>query len=324
MFDVTALGELLIDFTSHGISENGNPLFERNPGGAPANVLAALSRLGADTAFIGKVGNDQFGSFLRECLLRNQIDTTGLKVSDKVNTTLAFVHLTEAGDRSFSFYRNPGADLMLEPSEIPEDLIAGSGVFHFGSLSLTDEPARSATLKALNIARDNGVIISYDPNLRPLLWKSLSDAEREIRRGLEYADVLKISEEELLFITKESDLEKGSRVLSDMGVGLMFVTLGPKGTFFRHGSDTGRLDTYDVKVIDTTGAGDAFLGGVLFMLKGKKRGELAMLGKDEIERMTDFANAVGALTTTKKGAIPAVPAMEEVNRCMKDIPKLVK
>jgi len=323
MFDVTALGELLIDFTPHGLSENGNTIFERNPGGAPANVLAALSRLGANTAFIGKVGNDQFGRFLRECLTQNHIDASGLKISDKVNTTLAFVHLTEAGDRSFSFYRDPGADLMLEPSEIPEDIIAGSGIFHFGSLSLTDEPARSATLKALKIALDNGVIISYDPNLRPPLWKSLSDAEREIRRGLEFADILKISEEELEFITKESDLEKGSRVLADMGIGLIFVTLGPKGTFFRHGSDTGRLDTYDVNVVDTTGAGDAFLGGILFKMAGKKREDIVRMSKAEIEKMTDFANAVGALTTTKKGAIPAVPSLEEVLSCMRDTGRLV-
>lgn len=323
MFDVTALGELLIDFTPHGISDNGNPLFERNPGGAPANVLAAVSRLGARAAFIGKVGNDQFGSFLTECLLENNIDVSGLGKSDRVKTTLAFVHLSETGDRSFSFYRDPGADLMLEPSDIPEDIIRQSSIFHFGSLSLTDEPARSATLKALSIARDNNVIISYDPNLRPPLWRSLSDAEREIRRGLEYADILKLSEEELYFITNEGDLEKGSRLLSDMGIGLIFVTLGPKGTFYRHGSDTGRLDTYDVRVVDTTGAGDAFLGGVLFRLRGKKRKDLAELCKTEIEQITDFANAVGALTTAKKGAIPAIPSLQEVLDCMKHIHKLV-
>jgi fructokinase len=323
MFDVTALGELLIDFTPSGVSENGNPLFERNPGGAPANVLASLSRLGARTAFIGKVGNDQFGRFLRDCLNLNKIDVSGLKMSETVKTTLAFVHLTDTGDRSFSFYRDPGADLTLEPSEILADMIRHSGIFHFGSLSLTDEPARSATLTALEIARDNGVIISYDPNLRPPLWKSPAEAEREIRRGLEYADILKISDEELVFITGESDLEKGSRILSDMGIGLIFVTLGLRGTFFRHGGDTGKLDTYGVRVIDTTGAGDAFLGGILYGLRGKKRADLAGLDKAEIERMTDFANAVGALTTTKKGAIPAVPSLEEVQSCMKDIPKLM-
>ena len=322
IFDLTALGELLIDFTPHGISENGNPLFERNPGGAPANVLATLARLGARTAFIGKVGNDQFGIALRDCLMDNEIDVTGLKMSDNVNTTLAFVHLNSEGDRSFSFYRNPGADMMLEPGDIPADIISQSGIFHFGSLSLTDEPVRSATLKALETARSNDLIISYDPNLRPLLWKSLADAEREIKRGLEYADILKISEEELEFITKERDLEKGSKILSDMGIKLIFVTLGPNGSFYRHGVNTGEMGTYNVKVVDTTGAGDAFIGGILYKLRGKSRKALSELDKAEIEQMVDFANAVGALTTGKKGAIPAVPSMEEVLHCMRNTPKL--
>ncbi len=319
---MVALGELLIDFTPHGISENGNSLFEGNPGGAPANVLVALSRLGAKTAFIGKVGNDLFGRTLRDCLKDNRIDVTGLKTSDTVNTTLAFVHLNSEGDRSFSFYRNPGADMMLESGDIPTDIISQSGIFHFGSLSLTDEPVRSATLKALEAARNNNTVISYDPNLRPLLWKSLADAEREIKRGLEYADILKISEEELEFITKERELERGSKILSDMGITLIFVTLGPKGTFFRHGANTGKLDTYNVRVVDTTGAGDAFIGGILYKLKGKSRKALGELDKAEIEQMVDFANAVGALTTNKKGAIPAVPSMEEVIHCMSNTPKL--
>lgn len=323
MFDVTALGELLIDFTTYGISDNGNPIFERNPGGAPANVLAAMSSLGASTSFIGKVGNDQFGNFLRDCLAENHIDVTGLVLSKTVNTTLAFVHLTAEGDRSFSFYRNPGADMMLEPADIPEEVIMNSKIFHFGSLSLTDEPVKSATLHALKIARDHGTIISYDPNLRPPLWKSLADAEREIKRGLEYADILKISEEELEFITKESDLARGTKILSDMGIGIIFVTLGPKGTFYRHGNNTGKLETYDVKVVDTTGAGDAFLGGVLYKLKDKSRKELLQLSKAELEQIVDFGNAMGALTTKKKGAIPAVPIMEEVLYCMKTTPKLI-
>lgn len=323
MFDVTALGELLIDFTTYGISDNGNPIFERNPGGAPANVLAAMSSLGASTSFIGKVGNDQFGNFLRDCLTENHIDVTGLVLSKTVNTTLAFVHLTAEGDRSFSFYRNPGADMMLEPADIPEEVIMNSKIFHFGSLSLTDEPVKSATLHALKIARDHGTIISYDPNLRPPLWKSLADAEREIKRGLEYADILKISEEELEFITKESDLAKGTKILSDMGIAIIFVTLGPKGTFYRHGNNTGKLETYDVKVVDTTGAGDAFLGGVLYKLKDKSRKELLQLSKAELEQIVDFGNAMGALTTKKKGAIPAVPIMEEVLYCMKNTPKLI-
>ncbi len=323
MFDVTALGELLIDFTPLGLSENGNTIYERNPGGAPANVLAALTRLGARTSFIGKVGYDQFGSFLREYLVENHIDVTGLKTCDTVNTTLAFVHLNRSGDRSFSFYRNPGADMMLDKNDIPASVIAGSKIFHFGSISLTDEPSRGATIKALNIARDHDLIISYDPNLRPPLWRSLADAERGIRIGLEYADVLKISEEELEFITKESSLEKGTKILDNMGIGLIFVTLGPKGTFYRHHGDTGKLNTYAVDVVDTTGAGDAFLGGILYKLKDRSRKDLQSLKKDEIENMVDFANAMGALTTLKKGAIPAIPDMQDIINCMKNTPKLI-
>lgn len=323
MFDVTALGELLIDFTPHGLSDQGNPIFERNPGGAPANVLAGLSKLGARTSFIGKVGNDHFGRFLKEYLAGLHIDVTGLKMSDMERTTLAFVHLTREGDRSFSFYRNPGADMMLEKNDIPANIISMSKIFHFGSISLTDEPVRSATVKALNIARDSGVIISYDPNLRPALWKSLSDAEREIRIGLEYADVLKISEEELEFITRESDLEKGTKILENMGIGLIFVTLGPKGTFYRHRGVTGKLYTYNVNVLDTTGAGDAFLAGILYKLRDKAQRELQSLRKDEIEEMADFANAMGALTASRLGAIPAVPSMEEIIYCMQNVPKLI-
>jgi fructokinase len=323
MFDVTALGELLIDFTPLGLSENGNTIYERNPGGAPANVLAALTRLGARTSFIGKVGYDQFGSFLREYLVENHIDVTGLKTCDTVNTTLAFVHLNRAGDRSFSFYRNPGADMMLDKNDIPVNVIAGSRIFHFGSISLTDEPARSATIRALNIARDHDLIISYDPNLRPPLWRSLAEAERGIRIGLEYADVLKISEEELEFITKESNLERGTKILDNMGIGLILVTLGPKGTFYRHHADTGKLNTYAVDVVDTTGAGDVFLGGILYKLKDRSRKNMQLLKKDEIENMVDFANAMGALTTLKMGAIPAVPDMEDIINCMKNTPKLI-
>lgn len=323
MFDVVALGEILIDFTPHAVSENGNPLFERNPGGAPANVLAALSKLGAKTAFIGAVGNDQFGRYLKDCLSNNNIDASGLVMTDTANTTLAFVHLTDEGDRSFSFYRNPGADTMLKPTDISEKIIKEAGIFHFGSLSLSDEPARSATLKALQIARDNSLLISYDPNLRLPLWKSAVDAKREIKRGLEYADILKISEEELLFITGERDLEKGSQILSEMGIGLVFITLGPKGTFFRHGKNTGRLNTYDVKVVDTTGAGDAFLAGILYYLRGKDRGDIALINRTEIKRMADFANALGALTTTKKGAIPALPSLGEIYDCINHTPKLI-
>jgi len=322
MFDIVALGEILIDFTPYGLSEVDNTLFERNPGGAPANVLFSMARLGAKPAFIGKVGNDQFGDFLKKCLLQNNIDIQGLKRSTKANTTLAFVHLSKTGDRSFSFYRNPGADMMLKESDIDEHIIKNSRIFHFGSISMTDEPARSATIRALNFAKENNVLISYDPNLRPLLWNSLNEARKQIIAVLPYINILKVSEEELEFITCEKQLEKGSRLLSEKGVDCILVTLGSRGAFYRIGELFGRLQGYDVAVIDTTGAGDAFLGGILYTLKGMNTSEILHLSQIEIEQIVDFGNAVGALTTTKKGAIPAVPTMEEVKQCMKTVCKL--
>jgi fructokinase len=323
MFDIIALGELLIDFTPYGISDGGNPVFERNPGGAPANLLSAASKLGARTAFIGKVGDDLFGRFLAKTLKDNNIDTRGLRSSQTVNTTLAFVHLDSHGDRSFSFYRNPGADMMLEEKDLDHEMIKASKVFHFGTLSMTDEPARSATIKALEIARQNGALISFDPNLRPPLWKSLEEAKKQMIKGLEFADILKLSGEELEFLTGEKDVEKGVEYLGKYGIKLIIVTLGPLGVFYRIGDMTGRLPTYDVKVVDTTGAGDAFLGGALYKLKDIDPSQLGSLTRKEIEGVLDFANAVGACTTTKKGGIPAVPELQDVLRCMKDVPKLI-
>lgn len=321
MFDIIALGELLVDFTPHGMSEAGNRLYETNPGGAPANVLAASAKLGGKTAFIGKVGEDRFGDFLAECLWESKIDISGLSRTGACCTTLAFVHLSKTGDRSFSFYRNPGADMMLDEFDIDKELIKNTRIFHCGSISMTDEPARSATKKALQIARENNVIISYDPNLRPALWRSLDEARDHIISGLEYADIVKISEEELEFITGEKDLVRGSERLAQKGGDCMLVTLGARGTFYKFGNITGRLNTYAVSAVDTTGAGDAFLGGILYQLKNMDLSEIRRLSKEDIEEIVDFGNAVGALTTTKKGALPAVPTMEEVRECMKNEPK---
>jgi fructokinase len=322
MFDVVALGELLIDFTPAGISNAGNELFEKNPGGAPANVLAAVSKLGKSTAFLGMVGEDQFGIFLKEVLKKNGINVTGMKFSKEINTTLAFVHLDEKGDRSFSFYRKPGADMMLTKDDIDYDVIKNSKIFHFGSISMTDEPSRSATLAAVEFAKANGLIISYDPNFRPPLWKSAGDAVENMKVGLKYADILKISEEELELITGIKDMDKGAAMLYDMGVKVVLVTLGPRGCFYRYKGGTGRLDTYDTKVVDTTGAGDSFLGGVLYRLSEKRLEDICQLPKDEFEDIIDFSNAIGSLTATKKGAIPAMPTLEEVNMCRKQVPKL--
>lgn len=317
MFDVTALGEVLIDFTPSGYSEKGHVLIETNPGGAPANVLVALSRLNKKTAFIGKVGHDQFGQILKGVLEEQKIDTSNLLFSETVNTTLAFVHLDEKGDRSFSFYRNPGADIMLEKDEIDEDTIKQSRIFHFGSLSLTNEPAATATFTALEYAKKHNVTISYDPNLRIPLWESLEDAKRQIFKGFKYADIVKISEEELEFLTGYCDVIKGTEVLQEQfGTAVIFVTLGAEGCFYRSQHVYGHKEGFQVNVADTTGAGDAFVGGVLYQILERNK-PLENLTAVDFEKMITFANAVGALTTEGKGGIPSIPTMEKVERFLK-------
>jgi sugar/nucleoside kinase (ribokinase family) len=316
MYDLVSLGEMLIDFTPAGISENGNPLFECNPGGAPANVAVALAKMGKKAAFIGKVGNDQFGLFLKETLMRLNVDTGGLIFSRDVNTTLAFVHLDERGDRSFSFYRKPGADIMLEEKEVNYDIIRNSRIFHFGSVSMTNQPSRDATIKSAEYARNNGLIVSFDPNLRPALWTDLNEAKEMIRLGIGFADVLKISEEELFFLTDARDIEEGSKMLyKEHGMKLIFVTLGPKGCFYMFGDHTGYLPAYDVNTVDTTGAGDAFMGGILYQVL-EKRKSYDEYTVDDMEEMVNFANAAGSLATTKRGAIPALPSLDDVVKLM--------
>ncbi|MBS4178139.1 carbohydrate kinase family protein [Lederbergia citrea] len=321
MYDVIALGELLIDFTPSGISNSGNPLFEQNAGGAPANVLAALSKLGKQTTFIGKVGQDQFGEFLQEELVKSNIDTKGLIFADDVPTTLAFVHLDSFGDRSFSFYRNPSADMTLSKEDISIDLIKKSKIFHFGSLSMTHEAVAEATLYAVKNAKKENKLISFDPNLRASLWGDLSHAKYMIEQGLRLADIVKVSEEELLFVIGISDLEKASDILHrKYGIPLIFVTLGEKGCFYRHGSSTGHVPGFSVEVIDTTGAGDAFLGGILYQLLNVE--SLSELSHQNVRDMTMFANAVGAIVTTKKGALSSMPTLGEVNSLLEGQRKL--
>lgn len=321
MYDVVALGELLVDFTPAGVSESGSARFERNPGGAPANVLSAVTKLGGKGAFLGKVGNDQFGLFLKEVLDDHGIDTRGLKFSPEVNTTLAFVHLDKNGDRSFSFYRKPGADTTLSPEELELSLIAETKIFHFGSLSLTDEPAKSATKAALEYARKQGKLISYDPNYRPALWKSSGQAKEAMLSVLSYADIIKVSEEELPFLTGTDDLSAGSLRLVEGGAKIVLVTLGPKGCYFRCASGSGLLNTYDTKVVDTTGAGDCFFGAMLRQLS-RYAGTLDSIPAEELGAMVDFANAAGALCASRKGAISSMPTAQEIERCMSTTPLL--
>lgn len=322
MMDVVALGETLIDFTPSGTNAQGMELFARNPGGAPANVLAMNAKLGGKTAFIGKVGQDAFGDFLRQTLIKNGIDVSGLVADKKVPTTLAFVQLDSRGDRSFTFYRNPGADLLLTSAEVNKALLDECAIFHFGSVSLTADPSRTATLEAARHARRQGKMVSFDPNYRPLLWERAEDAIQQMQLGVKLADLVKISEEEMQLITGESDLARGSRALLEMGPSLVLVSLGNKGAYYRNAVCAGHLPTYRVATIDTNGAGDAFMGAVHFQLKGKTAASLKVLPESELVEIIRFANAAGSLTTTKNGAIPAMPTQEEILCCVSTVPLL--
>lgn len=312
MYHVTAIGELLVDFISCGIDETRTMMFECHPGGAPANVLAMNARLGGRTAFIGKVGRDDFGYYLKKSLEVNGIETVGLVMTSDVNTTLAFVQLDELGDRSFTFYRHPGADIMLREDEVNKLLISCCEIFHFGSVSLTDEPVRSATLSAVDLAKRQGKIVSFDPNYRPLLWKSQDLALKEISSAISLADIIKVSEEEMLYLTGETDLQLGAERLARFGAVLVLITLGQDGAYYYTQNYRGLIPTYHVKVIDTTGAGDAFLGAIHYRLRGKTIKQIAELSRDEIVDIVAFANAAGSLTTTRKGAISAMPTLQEI------------
>lgn len=313
MYDVVALGELLIDFVRDDKISSGFE-FVGNPGGAPANVVTALAKMGRKTSFIGKVGNDQFGVFLDNTLNNYNVDTNGLVISTDVNTTLAFVHLNEHGDRSFTFYRNPGADATLSEDEIQFELIKKAKIFHFGSLSMTNEVIRQATMKAVEYARRHGSLISYDPNLRLALWEEPTLAKRVISSAIPYVDIMKISEEELEFLTGEADLEIGTqRIYDDNHLKLILVTLGEKGCYYRYGHQSGYVPAISVQTVDTTGAGDAFVAGFLHKVIDW-RDELLSLSSSNLEEMIRFANVVAALSTTKKGGIPSMPSLDEINQ----------
>lgn len=312
MYDVIALGELLIDFTPQTVEGDKDTYFQKNPGGAPANVLAALSMQGNSTAFIGKVGNDSFGTYLAEVLKSNGVSTEGLIFSDTENTTLAFVELNDKGDRNFTFYRKPGADMMLNENEINIELISGAKIFHYGSISMTHELSRKATLKALAVAKENGVLISYDPNLRLPLWLNRDIAKETILSTIHYADILKISEEELTFLTDTEDLEEGARrIYEQNGISLICITLGDKGCYYRAGEKTGLVKAFEVTTVDTTGAGDAFLGGVLSRILAEDS-PLHKLSEAQLTAIITYGNAMGSLATTKRGGIPSIPSREDV------------
>lgn len=311
MFDVTALGEILIDFTPCGISAAGQRLFEQNPGGAPANVLTALSKCGKRTAFIGKIGKDMHGAFLKGVLEENDICTDGLVEDDSVFTTLAFVALSDSGERSFSFARKPGADTCLAAGELRKDIIGNSRIFHIGSLSLTAEPAKSATFKALETAKRNGCVISYDPNYRAPLWDSKEAAVEGMRSVLSYVDVMKLSDEETELLTGKKEPEAAAKILLDKGISIAAVTLGADGAMVCTKEGSIRVPAYKAEMVDTTGAGDSFWGGFLNQLleSGKHPEEVTL---KEAAAFADFGNAVASLCVEKRGAIPAMPDQEEI------------
>ena len=309
-YDVIALGELLIDFTMNGQSEQGNNMFEACPGGAPCNVLALLNKMGKKTAFIGKVGKDQFGALLRDTITEAGIDASNLMVDENVNTTLAFVHTFPDGDREFSFYRNPGADMMLTADEVNPEVVKDTKVFHFGTLSMTHEGVREATKKAVETAKANGCLVSFDPNLRPPLWSSLDLAKEQMEYGFGKCDILKISDNEIQFVSGKEDYDEGIAYLQETyNIPLILLTMGKDGSRAYYKGMRVERPGFSVKAIETTGAGDTFCGSSLNYLVDH---DFENLTEEQLGEILTFANAAAALVTTKKGAIKAMPVKEEV------------
>ena len=309
--DITALGELLIDFTPAGVSQQGMRLFEQNPGGAPANLLAAAAKFGRKTAFIGKVGKDMHGDFLKETLIRAGINTDNLIQDEKYFTTLAFVSLKENGEREFAFARKPGADTNLCMKEIDPEILENTRVFHVGSLSLTDDPSRTATYEAINIARNSGAVISYDPNYRPPLWPTVEAAIAEMRKPIPYVDIMKVSDEETVLLTGEKDPEKAADILLATGIRCAIVTLGSEGALMKTKDFCIRGKGRKRNVVDTTAAGDSFWGGILASII-RENVKLDEITEEQGHRFLRFANSVAGLCVEKRGAILAIPTLKEV------------
>lgn len=321
MAELLSMGELLIDFTPMGATADGRLLFARNPGGAPANVAVQALRAGTTAGFLGRVGKDMFGDFLADTLKKCGVDTAGLSQDPQYATSLAFVQLSETGDRDFSFYRDPGADTRLSYEETDLSLIENCKLLCFGSLLLTAEPSRSAVAKLVDFARSKGKITAYDPNWRPPLWKDRNEGVTGMRSLVGKADIMKVSDEELALITEQADMEAGAKALLGQGVSLVVVTLGPKGCAAFTKGFSFRKNTYDTKVRDTTGSGDSFFGSLLAKIvqSGKKPAELS---EAELSEFVDFANAAGAVCATRTGAIPALPDTAAIEECRKTVPLL--
>ena len=317
MIDVTALGELLIDFTMLSADGEGYPTMAAHPGGAPANFLAALAKYGKRTALLGKVGTDKFGRLLKGTLEGAGIETRGLVAADDVFTTLAFVTLDASGDREFSFSRKPGADTCIRFEELDLSLIDEARAFHFGTLSLTDEPARSTTQQAVAYAKAHGKLITYDPNLRKPLWKDLDEAKTQMLWGLQHADVVKISDEEVEFLFGLNPQDGAAHILKEFGVKLVFVTCGPDGCFFKNAQASGQVPGMSgIRVVDTTGAGDIFGGSAVYRLLETGKAPEALEEK-ELREIVSFACTAAGLSTTKHGGIQSVPDIDDVIRSMR-------
>jgi len=313
-FDVIALGELLIDFTMNGQSEQGNNMFEACPGGAPCNVLALLNKMGKKTAFLGKVGQDQFGTLLKDTITEVGIDSTRLVMDPEVNTTLAFVHTFPDGDREFSFYRNPGADMMLSESDVDPEFIGQAKIFHFGTLSMTHDGVRAATKKAVQAARENGCLISFDPNLRPPLWSSLELAKEQMEYGFGVCDILKISDNEIQFVSGKEDYDEGIAYLQEKyQIPLILLTMGRDGSRAYYKGMRVQRPGFSVKAIETTGAGDTFCGSSLTYILEH---DFDSLTEEQLGEMLTFANAAASVITTRKGALRVMPTREEVQNLL--------
>ena len=308
-----AVGELLVDLVSSApdVSLKDAPGFVKAPGGAPANVAVAAGRLGLATAFVGKVGTDAFGDFLEETVREAGVDTSGLVRSVEARTTLAFIATRSDGRKDIAFYRNPGADMLLTPDELPKEALAECRCLHFGSVSLSQEPARSATLAAARLARDDGALISFDPNWRPALWDDHEEARTVIRKAMRLAHVVKLADEEMEFVMGTDDASAAAQAVLDAGPALCFITHGPGGASFLGRMGSGFVEGYSVDVVDTLGAGDAFMGAVLAEIVNNR--DPLYLSEGNLHRITRRGNAAGAITCTKVGVIPSLPTMSELD-----------
>ena len=314
MIDVTALGELVIDFAPKSVDKAGYPTLAANPGGAPGNFLAALNKYGCSVAMIGKVGDDMFGRLLLGTLKQAGIETKGIIVDPDQFTTLAFVSLDESGNRDFSFARKPGADTCLTEDEVDADILLNSRVFHFGTLSLTDDPARTATHRAVAMAKEKGLLISVDPNLRMPLWRSAEEAKAAMEWSLRQADIVKISDEEIEFLWGLTPEEGAKKLLEEYGASLVYATLGPKGCYVANKNGSATVESpKGLNVIDTTGAGDIFGGSAMsrFLKLGKPASELTV---EEMTAITRFACTAASLSTQVHGAISSIPEIEAVEK----------